>query len=211
MGSKQLFLAVLFASSVPTGLALAQSGPDRDELRATMRVLAPEASDPEPIFRKIPPPKSKKPGVDDAAPAKDLASPGGNGGHDDSGSAGDPGPLDPGTVADPGAPVDPPIPPEPIIPAAPDPRDAPGDFGHGVADDARNHGEDARRHEDPNHGHDDKPPRGPDSKPPDHKPPEHKPPDPRPPDRKPPERQPPGHQPRDPPHGPSDKPRRPRE
>src|SRR6188768_4165169 len=112
MGSKQLFLAVLIASSVPTGLARAQSGPDRDELRATMRVLAPEASDPEPIFRKIPPPKSKKPGVDDDSPAKDLASPGGNAGHDETGSAGDPGgPLDPGTVADPGAPVDPPIPP----------------------------------------------------------------------------------------------------
>ena len=56
-----------------------------------MRVLAPEASDPEPIFRKIPPPKSKKPGVDDDSPAKDLASPGGNAGHDDTGSAGDPG------------------------------------------------------------------------------------------------------------------------
>ncbi len=93
MGSKQLFLAVLFASSIPTGHALAQSGPDRDELRATMRVLAPEASDPEPIFRKIPPPKSKKPGVDDDSPAKDLASPGGDAGHEDSGSAGDPGPL----------------------------------------------------------------------------------------------------------------------
>jgi hypothetical protein len=212
MGNKQLLLAVLFASTVPTGLAQAQSGPDRDELRATMRVMAPESSDPEPIFRKIPPPKSKKPGVDDDAPAKDLARPGGSGGSDDSGSAGDPvGPLDPGTVADPGVPVDPPIPSEPIIPAAPDPRDVPGDFGHGVADDARNHGEDARRHDDPKHGHDDKPPRGPSSKPPEHKPPEHKPPEHKPPDQRPPDRKPPGQQPRDPPHGPPDKPRRPRE
>src|SRR5690242_9951297 len=104
MGSKQLFLAVLFASSLP-GFANAQSGPDRDELKATMRVMAPDASDADQIYRKIPPPRSKKPGVNDDAPAKDLANPGGH--SDDAGSAGDPGgPMDPGTDADPQTPVD---------------------------------------------------------------------------------------------------------
>src|SRR5690242_511355 len=154
---KQLFLAVLFASSIP-GLAHAQSGPDRDELRATMRVMAPDASDADQIYRKIPPPRSKKPGVNDDAPAKDLANPGGHDG--DPGAPVDPGPVaDPGTPADPGTTVDPPFSPDPIIPSAPDPRDAPGDFGHGVADDARNHGEDARRHEDQKPRHNDKPPK----------------------------------------------------
>ena len=130
MRKKQLLLAVLWASSVPV-ISHAQSGPDRDELKATMRVLAPDASDAEPIYRKIPPPRSKKPGVDDEAPAKDLASPGG--GDAGSGSAGDPvGPADPGVPLDPGpvtqpeTPIDPPLPPEPIIPAAPDPRDVGG-------------------------------------------------------------------------------------
>ena len=125
---KKLWLAVLLASGAAASVAQAQSGPDRDELRATMRVLAPEASDPEPIFRKIPAPRPKKPGVNDDAPAKDLANPGGSGGTGNPGSADPVTPLDPGTPV-PGATSDPVIPPEPIIPAAPDPRDSPGDFG----------------------------------------------------------------------------------
>ena len=192
---KKLWLAVLLASGAAASVAQAQSGPDRDELRATMRVLAPEASDPEPIFRKIPAPRPKKPGVNDDAPAKDLANPGGSGGTGNPGSADPVTPLDPGTPV-PGATSDPVIPPEPIIPAAPDPRDSPGDFGHGVADDARDHGENARHHADPkpdkpDKPRDDKPPRGPDSKPPK--------PEPAQPPR---DREPPGHKPRDPPHGP---------
>lgn len=204
---KPLLLAVLFASS-SAGLAHAQSGPDRDELTATMRVLAPEASDADSIYRRIPPPRSKKPAVGDDAPARDLASPGAHGG--DSGSAGDPGgALDPGTVADPGTPIDPPLPPDPVIPAAPDPRDAPGDFGHGVADDARNHGEDARRHEHQQPHHDDKPPK--EDKPPRHEPRDREPPRDRQPRDPPRDHRPPGHEPRDPPRGPGDKPRKPRE
>jgi hypothetical protein len=228
MGKTQLFFAVL-VSSVTCASAQAQNAGNTDELKATMRVMAPGTADPEPILRKIPPHKSRKPGVDDDAPAKDLASPGGSAGHGDSGA--DPGVVTaPDPVVPDSAPIAPdPVPtplPDPIIPAAPDPRDAPGDFGHGAADDARNHGEDARRHSDPKpdkprndppRGPATKPPpaprppdqRPPDRRPPDRRPPEPRPRDPRPPDHRPPEHSPPG-QPRERPPAPPDGPRRPR-
>src|SRR5690349_10759353 len=201
MSNKKWWLAVLWASGAAAGIAQAQSGPDRDELKATMRVLAPEASDPEPIFRKIPSPRPKKPGANDDAPAKDLANPGGSGGNENPGSADPVTPPDPVTP-DPGTSSDPVIPPEPIIPAAPDPRDSPGDFGHGGADDARDHGEDARHHADPKPDKPDKPdrPDKPADKPRDDKPPKHEP------SQPPRDREPPGHKPRDPPHGPPHRP-----
>src|ERR1044072_3975654 len=120
---KKLWLAVVMGAAASG--AQAQSGPDRDELKATMRVLAPEGSDPEPLFRKIPSPRPKKPGVNDDAPAKDLANPGASGGNGNPGTADPVTPLDPNTpdpvTPDPGPTTDPVIPPEPIIPAAPDP------------------------------------------------------------------------------------------
>lgn len=207
MGSSKAVLSVLIALGVPP--ALAQALPSgNDDLKATMRVMSPGADSPDAILRRIPPPRAKKPGVNDDAPAKDLANPdhgdGGGGSAVDPGLPSEPPPTyEPTPPIEPGPTVDPVIPTDPIlpdVPGTPDPLDRPGDFGHGGADDARGRGEDARRHGKP--PKEDKPPRGPRPEPPGQRPPRDR----DPPGQRPPrDRDPPGQRPprdRDPPRGP---------
>jgi len=207
--ARRLLLAVVFAFSAPSAFAQAPAASNRDDLDVTMRTIVnPDATEPDEIVRKIPPPRARKPKHDDDDRTDDLAQPGTNSEPDEPGGAADPGspapdiPTDTGTPAGPGAGPG----------SSPDPREHPDDLGHQVSDDARHHGEEA--HRDAHATPPDDNPHGPKSKPPgpkDHGPKDHTPkhPDPKHPDPKHPDPKPPGPGPKspggprhEPPHGP---------
>jgi hypothetical protein len=149
--ARQLILAGVIAFGVPAVSANVPTS-NRDDLKVTMRVLEPDAVEPDQIIRKIPPAKPKRRGASGDNPTNDLADPTGNNEPDETGTPADPAtPGDPGTA--PGTPVDPGSQDDRGGGHGPgrdpDPRDRGEEFGDQVSDDARNHGEDARQHPKP--------------------------------------------------------------